>query len=446
MKVSVIGTGYVGLVSGVCLAAKGHSVTCVDIREEIVRGIAEGKPHIHEKGLPELLRQVLDAGRFKTSKAELKTLTGSRIIMLAVDTPSNGGKIDLRQIEQATHYIGSYLRTTDESPSIVVKSTVIPGTTDTFVRKLIEETSGKKLGQFGLGMNPEFLREGMAVDDFMRPDRIILGHEDTETLRRLKELYRPWSCEMLAVTSREAEFVKYANNCLLATQISAVNELANIAAGIGNIDMVEVLKGVHLDRRWSPSLADGNRVRPGILDYLWPGCGFGGSCFPKDIQALRAKAAEVGVQADLLAAVFEINTRQRLRIVAILKEKLGALKGKKILVLGLAFKPGTDDIRESPGIEITNRLIVEGARLLVHDPVVEESAVNIALKCELVRDWQEAVATSDATVLITPWPEYNKLKQLAAEGKMKGKIFMDSRCHFLASDFPGVSYCSVGHI
>src|ERR1035441_9753931 len=298
MKIAVFGTGYVGLVSGVCLAAKGHEVVCLDLRAEVVEKLNRAQPHIHEPGLPELLRRVISETRFRATLSRDDALRDASLILIAVGTPSAEGRIDLQHIATAAQQIGACLKSSGRFVAVVVKSTVVPGTTDGPVRKILEESSGKKLGQFGLGMNPEFLREGNAVADFMNPDRIVLGHEDAETRRLLGELYRPWSCEKLEVNTRTAEMIKYANNCLLATQISAVNELANLCSKIGNVDVLQVMAGVHLDKRWNPLDPAGRRVNPAILSYLLPGCGFGGSCFPKDVQALRTLGREHGLPID----------------------------------------------------------------------------------------------------------------------------------------------------
>jgi UDPglucose 6-dehydrogenase/GDP-mannose 6-dehydrogenase len=294
MRVGIIGTGYVGLVSGICLAAKGHSVTCVDLNQAIVDRLNGGTPHIHERGLPELLSEVRRQGLFAATCDLDAALDGADLVLIAVGTPSKDGVIDLGQIVAAARSIGAYLRRRDRFLSVVVKSTVVPGTTDTIVRAAIEEASGKAFPAFGLGMNPEFLREGEAIEDFMEPDRIVLGHEDPETLARLEELYAPWQADKLRVNTRTAELIKYANNALLATQISAINEIANLATAIGGIDVMDVVRGVHLDKRWNPITQDGGRVAPPILTYLVPGCGFGGSCFPKDLQALRSLAGSAG--------------------------------------------------------------------------------------------------------------------------------------------------------
>jgi UDPglucose 6-dehydrogenase/GDP-mannose 6-dehydrogenase len=327
-----------------------------------------------------------------------------------------------------------------------VKSTVVPGTTDTFIRKVLERASGKKLGAFGLGMNPEFLREGAAVGDFLAPDRIVLGHETPETLRHLEELYAPWNCDKLRVNSRTAEMIKYASNCLLATQISAVNELANLAAALGGIDSGEVMRGIHLDKRWNPILPGGQRAHPGILAYLKPGCGFGGSCFPKDVQALRSLGAAKKTPMRLLQAVLEINERQPSEVATLLARQLGKLKGKRILVLGLAFKPGTDDVRESASLKIIERLLAAGAEIDAHDPVAVANAAAVLSHRRLhyVPAWPEKLGQADGVVVATCWPEYRELAKDVLSTVRARKIIVDARRLFRPDELAPAIYATIG--
>lgn len=446
MKIAVIGTGYVGLVSGVCLAARGHEVTCLDLSADVVERINRGEPHIYEKGLEPLLKRVIAEGRFRAAIADASQLKDCRIILLAVGTPSTDGHIDLRQVESACELIGGYLRHPTLPCSVIVKSTVVPGTTDTAVRHWLETASGRKLGEFGLGMNPEFLREGEAVNDFMEADRIVLGCETESAWEALQELYAPWGCEKIRVNSRTAEMIKYANNSLLAGQISMANELANIAAAIGDIDICEVMAGVHADKRWNPIKENGERVRPGILSYLWPGCGFGGSCFPKDVQALRARALEVGTEPRLLSSILEVNKEQPHEISRILGQALGSLAGKRVLVLGLAFKPDTDDLRESASRKVIEDLLNAGAEVSAHDPMAEENARTSwkDLSIRYVDHWQEQLPEAAAVCVMTRWPEYTGLVQAMANARNDACVIFDARRLLKATDFPRNRYLGIG--
>jgi len=446
MKLTIIGTGYVGLVSGVCLASKGHDVTCLDLRQEVVESLNRGRPHIHEAGLSSLLRAVLDAENFCAKRADIAAFGDAEAVIIAVGTPSHEGKINLSHIQSAAKLAGNYIRHAKRFVSVIVKSTVVPGTTDTFVRKILERSSGKKLGVFGLGMNPEFLREGAAVGDFLAPDRIVLGHETPETLRHLETLYAPWDCDKLRVNSRTAEMIKYASNCLLATQISAVNELANLAAALGGIDSGEVMQGIHLDKRWNPILSGGQRARPGILAYLKPGCGFGGSCFPKDVQALRSLGAAKKNPMRLLQAVLEINELQPLQVATLLQRQLGTLKGKRILVLGLAFKPGTDDVRESASLKIIAQLLKSGAEIDAHDPVASENAAMILShrKLHYISDWRQKLRAANGVVVATCWPEYRELAKDVLSSARARKIIVDARRMFRPDELVPAIYSTIG--
>jgi UDPglucose 6-dehydrogenase/GDP-mannose 6-dehydrogenase len=444
MNIVVVGTGYVGLVSAVCLAAKGHRITCVDVNPHVVSKLNSGVPHVYERGLEPLLREALAARRFYASRDLATGLDTAELALIAVGTPSLNGAMDLRYVRQVARDIGTYLKTCDRHLSIVVKSTVVPGTTDTIVRQEIETTSGKAWPAFGLGMNPEFLREGEAIEDFMDPDRIVLGHEDARTLERLEALYAPWDRDKIRVNTRTAEMIKYANNVLLATQISVVNEIANLSAAVGAIDALDVMKGVHLDKRWNP-VTVGGRVFPTILTYLVPGCGFGGSCFPKDVQALRSLGEQRGLKMIMLTAVLAVNDAQPDQVTAILKRTLGDLVGRRCLVLGLAFKPGTDDVRESPSLKIVRSLMDERAAVTAHDPVATEnfkrSLGELAVQVVFVQDWRSRLGDTEIIIVATKWDEYKEL----ASYDLAGKIVFDARRLLEPTALKGAVYLSIGY-
>jgi UDPglucose 6-dehydrogenase len=443
MKLAIVGTGYVGLVSGVCLAAKGHEVTCVDVNPRIVERLNAGEATIFERGLPELLGKVRETKLFRATTELAAALSEVELVIIAVGTPSEDGKIDLKYVRGVAREIGVHLRERDHHLSVVVKSTVVPGTTDTVVREELETASGKTLGAFGLGMNPEFLREGEAIEDFSAPDRIVLGYEDDATRARLEELYAPWNADKVYVNTRTAEMIKYANNALLATQISAVNEIANLVAALGGVDVIDVLRGVHLDKRWNPIIA-GKRASPQILTYLVPGCGFGGSCFPKDVQALRSQGEAEGLSMRLLNAVLDINEAQPTQVVDIISREVGELKGKSILVMGLAFKPGTDDVRESASLKIVAALDRAGGRVRAHDPVASEpfklAAGPTADRVEFVDDWRPHVAAAEVIIVATRWPEYESLVEL----DLSGKVLFDARRMFQPACAGGARYLTIG--
>ena len=418
MKVSVIGTGYVGLVSGVCLAEKGHKILCVDIDEEKVNKINHGIPPIYEKGLEELLRKNIHANLQATTDLH-KAVAETEISLIAVGTPFDGEKIDLSYIEAVSRQIGKALKDKAGYHTVVVKSTVVPGTTDEVVLPLLEETSGKKAGtHFGVGMNPEFLREGKAIRDFMFPDRIVMGAVDKKSHDSLDELYSPFEgVDKLRTNNKTAEMIKYTSNSLLATMISFSNEIANLCAAIGDIDVVDVMKGVHMDKRLSPIMRNGKRIIPSFTTYIEAGCGFGGSCFPKDVKALIAHGKRAGKPMELLDAVMQVNARQPRQVISLLKKRFSSLRGLRIAILGLAFKPGTDDMRESPAIPVVRELLAQGAEINAYDPVAQREAQRLFGNHHIVYsdNLRQTVENVQAIVLLTRWEEFGKLPELLVD-------------------------------
>ncbi len=415
MNISVIGTGYVGLVSGVCLAEKGHRVVCVDIDPHKVAQTNQGIPVIFENGLEALLKKNISS-RFNATTDFERAILETDLSIIAVGTPFDGDQIDLSYIQEVSRQIGETLRKKHAYHVVVVKSTVVPGTTEGVVLPIIEQASGKKAGSdFGLGMNPEFLREGMAVEDFMNPDRIVLGGVDERTLDRLQELYRVFEgVDIVRTTPKTAEMIKYTANAVLATMISFSNEIGNLCAALGGIDVVDVMKGVHLDKRLCPIMPDGQRIIPQFTTYLEAGCGFGGSCFPKDVKALIAHGKKAGHPMSLLESVIRVNENQPQQVLNILKDHLPDLKGRRLAVLGLAFKPETDDMRESPAIPIITQLLSAGANIQAFDPVAQDEAKklfgdNCITYCETL---SHAIAGVDAVILLTRWEEFRKLPDL----------------------------------
>jgi UDPglucose 6-dehydrogenase len=430
MKVSIVGTGYVGLVSGVCLAHVGHDVTCVDVDADKVAAINAGHSPIHEEGIDELLDSVLGE-RFRATTDLSAAVASTEVTILAVGTPFGEDRIDLGQIVAAAEQIGTVLAGLDRYHVVVVKSTVVPGTTQDVVGPALERTSGRRVGaDMGLAMNPEFLREGVAVEDFLEPDRIVLGGIDERTLDVLHDLYAVFEpVPILRVNPKTAEMVKYTSNALLATLISFSNEIANLCAELGT-DVTEVLEGVHLDRRLSP-VVDGRRVSPGILVYLGAGCGFGGSCFPKDVKALVAHGEAAGVGMPILRSVLDVNEAQPEILVERLRRHLDPA-GARIAVLGAAFKPGTDDVRESPALKVVPALRAAGAEVVVHDPIALDNFRGAIGDdgVTLTTDLGAALADADAAVLITAWPQY-----AAVPGLLTGRdtLMLDGR-RMLAAD------------
>lgn len=415
MNVSIIGAGYVGLVTGLCLADRGHRIQCVDVDEERIDRLSKGILPIHETGLDDLLKQHL-GGRFLPTGDVHAAVTESELTIIAVGTPVGHGAIDLSYVATAARSVGEVLARKDDYHVVLVKSTVVPGTTDELVRPVVEAHSGKRSGEhFGVGMNPEFLREGQAVEDFQKPDRIVLGADDSRSLTVMKRLYADFgSTQLVCTNTRTAEMIKYASNALLATMISFSNEIGNMCAVAGGVDVVDVLGAVHLDKRISPIAADGSRTTPAITSYLQAGCGFGGSCFPKDVRALIHWSQDRDRPVRLLNAVLETNERQPHELIALLRRHFDDLRSLRVAVLGLAFKSGTDDVRESPALRVIPELLRCGVIVSAYDPIATNQA-RLALRDHSVfyaASLETAVSDADAVMLLTGWPEFQRLPEL----------------------------------
>lgn len=406
MKVSISGTGYVGLIQGVALAKHGHKVICVDIDQEKVAMINRREPPIYEHGLKELMKKVIPKNMTATTDLRNAVLN-SQITFICVGTPSRRhGAIKLEQIKKVSEDIGKILKEKKEPHLVVIKSTVVPGTCQDIVVPAIEKTSKKKFGKhFGVAMNPEFLREGSALDDFFNPDRIVIGSSDIKSINTLKQLYKNSKCPILETSFSEAEMIKYASNSFLATKISFINEIGNICKKM-NIDTNVVAKGVGLDFRISP-------------DFFVSGIGYGGSCFPKDVNAIVSKATEIGYHPRILRAVLDVNRDQPMRLLELVEEK-GPLKGKKIALLGLTFKAGTDDTRESPSLKIIKELLMEQVEIYAYDPLAIPFVKRLFPHLNYTKTAQEAVDKADIVLLLTEWPQFrgvNYKNKLVIDGK-----------------------------
>lgn len=403
-RISVIGLGYVGTVTGVCLAELGNNVVFVDIDDNKIKDLNSGNSPVFEPGLDELIKK--NKGKIVATQDFAEALGTSDVTFLCVGTPSNkDGSINLEYIISASNSVGEVLKNKDEFHTVLVKSTVLPGTTEEIVKPIIEKRSGKDaFNNFGLASNPEFLKEGNAVNDFFNADRIVIGVKDQKTREILEMLYSSFTCPKIITDIKTAEMIKYASNAFLATKISFSNEIGNMCKRLG-IDTYQVFKGVGLDNRINPA-------------FFGAGIGFGGSCFPKDVQALISKSREIDVDPKILKSVIDVNENQPLKMIEILKKHM-TLKGKKIGVLGLAFKPETDDIRESRAIPIIRMLIENGVNVAVYDPRAMENFRKLFPQVNYCSNADE-VLDSDAILIVTEWKEFKNLNY-------KGKIVIDGR-------------------
>ena len=441
MRISIIGTGYVGIVSGSCMAEQGHEVHCVDLDQNKVDTINAGKPTCHENGLPELVSCHAGKRLFATRDLAMAVLA-TDITFIAVGTPAHDGRIDLSAVKGAAEQIGAALKNKSTRHTVVVKSTVIPGTTEGVVRDALERTSGLVAGvDFGLGMNPEFLTEGTAVRDFMQPDRLVLGGIDSATQDTLAQVYANFAnTPVIRCSSATAEMIKYASNSVLATLISFSNELSRLSAQLPGVDIVEVMQGVHAAGYFTSkakpvNAASGGPVVASITSFLEAGCGFGGSCLPKDVTALVAQGESLGVAMPLLRSVLEVNQTQPDQLLRLVDKHFPNLGGKEVCVLGLAFKPDTDDLRESPAFPLIRRLRSRAARLTAFDPIAKPVNHPELLDVRLADSLADAVAQADIVILVTRWSEFQQLP-IALGDRIKQVLVVDGRRALRPSDYP----------
>jgi UDPglucose 6-dehydrogenase len=408
-KISVVGTGYVGLVTGTCFSDLGNSVTCIDIDKSKVDNLNSGILPIFEPGLEEMVERNQRAGRLKFTSSYEDGIPGSDFVFIAVNTPSGAeGEADLKYTRAAAQSIAKHI---DRHTIIVNKSTVPIGTGD-WVANIAEKHIAPG-ASFAVVSNPEFLREGSAISDFMHPDRVVLGSTDRQAATKVSDLYRQLRCPVLITDLRTAEMIKYASNAFLATKISFINEIASICEKLG-ADVKMVSQGMGLDKRIGAAFLDA-------------GLGFGGSCFPKDVRALAHMAAINGRHPQLLRAVLEINRDARRSVIRKARAALNGLDDRSIGVLGLAFKPNTDDLREAPALEIVHLLQSEGANVKAFDPVAGEAAAKITPDLVVCEDPYEVARDVDCLILVTEWNEFKHIDMHRVYELMAGKVLIDGR-------------------
>lgn len=433
MKVAVVGAGYVGVCTGVALAELGHEVRLLDVDAAKVASLAEGRAPFHEPGLEEALGAVVRAGRASAATDARAGAAWADVVLLAVGTPSAAdGSLDLRHVEAAARDAGEGLRGRRDFPVVAVKSTVLPGTARNVVAPAVAAASGLAPGRdVGVGSNPEFLAEGSALRDARAPDRVVVGADDARTRDRLLELWAKVDAPKVAVDTATAELAKYASNAFLAARVALANEVANLAERAG-ADSEDVLHIVGLDRRIGPH-------------FLRAGAGFGGSCFPKDLAALAAAERAAGLPDGLLAATLAGNARQPLEVVRILEEELGSLAGRRVALLGLAFKTDTDDVRETRALPIFQALRAKGATVVVHDPLATRNFLALAPDAVAAPTVEAALAGADAAVLQLEHDAYRKVDPRAFAA-LRAKLVVDGRRNFRPADFAGtgVRYRAIG--
>jgi len=410
MKIAILGTGYVGLTTGVCLSEIGHDVICLDINEEKINKLRAGISPIYEPGLEDLIIKNASAGRLLFTTSYNEGLENAQIIIIAVGTPqSDDGAADLSYLESAALHIASHL---NSETIIAIKSTVPVGTNEK-IRDLIRKNCSEEI-QFEMVSNPEFLRQGSAVKDTMKAERIIIGCENKEVARKVQEMYSPLNVPFLVTSIRSAEMIKYASNAFLASKISYINEIANICEVVG-ANVEDVAKGMGKD----------NRIGEAFLNA---GIGYGGSCFPKDVKALLHTAQSNGIEFSFLKDIIAINENQHELLVMKALRRFGELSGRKIALLGLSFKPNTDDMREAPSIKIARSLNSLGADVVAYDPVAINNARHIiGDTITYAASVKEALSGSDAVFIVTEWKEFTELDLSRLSDQMKNPIIFDGR-------------------
>ncbi|HEY9076725.1 MAG TPA: UDP-glucose/GDP-mannose dehydrogenase family protein [Anaerolineaceae bacterium] len=409
-KICVIGTGYVGLVTGVCFADLGNSVTCLDIDEDRIAKARQGIMPIYEPGLEQLVVQNMRAGRLQFTTSYKEALDGAEFAFIAVGTPSGQeGDADLQYVRSAAEGIADEVN----HPIVIVNKSTVPVGTGDWVADIVRKRRISNPLDFKVVSNPEFLREGSAINDFMFPDRVVLGSLDIEAAQRVANLYQPLRCPILITDLRTAEMIKYASNAFLATRISFINEIGNICEEVG-ADVREVARGMGYDKRIG-------------FAFLDAGLGWGGSCFPKDVKALAHMAVLHGTHPQLLQAVMEINRNQRRRVILKLRKALGSLNEKVIGMFGLSFKPNTDDVRDAPAFEVIHLLQNEGAVIRAYDPQAMENASQMLKGVILCKNPYEVAEGADALVLATEWNEFKQIDFPRILNLMRHPVILDGR-------------------
>jgi len=425
-QIAIVGLGYVGLVYGGAFADLGNSVWGVDIDAEKVAKLRAGIVPIYEPGLNELIRRNVEAGRLQFTTDYAEAIPEAEFVFICVGTPSTvDGDADMRAVRAAALTIGRHLR----GHTIIVNKSTMPIGSGDLVSSLIEQVKPPE-ATFAVVSNPEFLREGSAVYDVFHPSRIVLGAEDREAAERVAELYRVLNAPILITDRRSAEMIKYASNAILATRISFINEIAQICEQVG-ADVKVVAQGMGYDPRIGPL-------------FLEAGLGFGGSCFPKDVRALAYMAEEVGCHPQLLHAVLEINYDQRRRFVRKLQDLLGDLHGRPIALWGLAFKQDTDDVRESPALDVLRMLLQRGAIVTAYDPAAIANAAREVPDARYVSDPYAAVVGADALLIATPWNEFKQADLRRVRSLMRTPIMLDGRNIYEPAEVRALGFVYVG--
>jgi UDPglucose 6-dehydrogenase/GDP-mannose 6-dehydrogenase len=447
MNLAVMGAGYVGLTTAICLASQNHKITIFDIDNEKIKQIQNKKLPFFENGLQEILEDVISSNNLVAVNNLNQLVEKTDGCFICVGTPTKDNSIDLTQIINATESLANSINENNKKNyQIIVRSTVIPNTTKNTILPILNEKSSEQ--EFGLCVVPEFLREGKALDDFMNPDKIVIGSFDKNSTLFVKEIFKNFKdkCEFVETNLESAELIKYTNNAFFSMLISFSNEIANISEKISGVDSYEILKALVLDKRIT-SIVNNEKIVPSLASYLIPGCGFGGSCFPKDVQAMLDYANKHEIQTPLLEAVLNINAERPNKMVLLSEYILGELKDKKISILGLTFKPETDDLRSSPALDAIQILLEKGANIFAFDPILKSKPnfIKLLQNCTVCTTIEDVLRDSDIAMIFTKWSEFKSLDSKFLKQFMKNPIIIDGRGFLDKEKFDSGTYFKIGY-
>ena len=447
MNLAVMGAGYVGLTTAICLASQNHRITIFDIDNEKIKQIQNKKLPFFENGLQEILEDVISSKNLVAVNSLNQLVENTDGCFICVGTPTKDDSIDLTQITDATESLANSINeNNNKNYQIIVRSTVIPNTTRNTILPILNEKLSKQ--EFGLCVVPEFLREGRALDDFMNPDKIAIGNFDENSALFVKEIFKNFKdkCEFVETNLESAELIKYTNNAFFSMLISFSNEIANISEKIPGVDSHEILKALISDKRIT-SIVNNERIVPSLESYLIPGCGFGGSCFPKDVQAILDYANKNKIKTPLLKAILEINAERPNKMVILSESILGTLKNKKVSILGLTFKPETDDLRSSPALDAIEILLKKGANISTFDPILKSKSdlVKLPKECKICSSIEDVLKDSDVAMIFTKWSEFKSLDAKFLKQFMKNPIIIDGRGFLDKEKFDVGTYFKIGY-
>ena len=447
MKIGVVGAGYVGLTTGICLASLKHKISIFDVDEEKLEQIRKKNLPFFEKGLEEILEKVVSTGDLIPQNDINKLVNETDGCFICVGTPTKNNSIDLTQIINSVKAITESIKDNQKKNyKIIIRSTIIPNTSKNVILPILNQELSK-LG-FGLAVVPEFLREGNALDDFMNPDKIVIGSSDNDTKLFVKEIFSDFKdkCEFIETNLESSELIKYTNNAFFSMLISFSNEIANISEKIPGVDPYNILKALISDKRITSKI-NKEKIIPSLESYLIPGCGFGGSCFPKDVQALLDYSNKNNVDTPLLKAILDINAERPNKMVLLAESILSTLKNKKVAILGLTFKPDTDDLRSSPALDAINILLKKDAKVFAFDPILKSKPDMIKLPsgCNLCYNLEDALKNSDIAMIFTKWEEFKLLNSELLKQFMSNPIIIDGRGFLEKEKFDVGTYFKIGY-